>query len=687
MMPQRAWRTAVLVMIALSLRQSAAADTYFVPPAPIAVTLNAGDRVVSANIEFTRLYPPQKAYIQLAVLGTPLLATPHPQGALLLVKPGVEDAPMPAIEPVGTVRSTDLTAVAAILERSGIDRADISTSLSHAPSGETIGDVRVAVAPPTAAQFNSVASKIDAAIAAYHNIAGVGTIVQLSNCDAESKAIAAAKDRAAAVASILAHSARLSTGRLLQKNLRPKADASQYQTICGSQQARPPAYDWGPPASGSLRDYPVSIEGSVVFRAQPADSTLVPRQDFIESSITGDYYSTLVKRQFIIPESEPFVSALGRFSAVVQPDALVVEFGIPDIPSRSVPDHLLDTLVYAIYHTGVSNHAMLREGRNIFVRLTSNSQLARLQEQISTVARRDGNYPWNMSTVPFSAHCETIRSAVAAEAYHQAFRRAQIMSAQARLSLGAVIAVNDEGFHDGAVCGYGKNASLRSLVEAIKQSPDVVERLGSGATFSCEVAVAWRLKGVDAAPRSASLPQPAPPYAYSTTYQPFITNGEGVLGDAKAAVRPTQAFLSMPPQQQITPALSHYFKNLWWEQSGGGVDHAGELRVFEPKRVKTALSELRKSGIVVDHVQFRSAGCEEAQASALREATQLALARAGSRPLQALIDQGSMYRPGFSICGLRTDVGSFGMYVGGSYTGYDTAEYSIEESVLAVTGK
>lgn len=656
------------------------------PSAPVAVALSAQQRAVSANAELTRTYSPQNIYIQLAVLGAPTLATPVPNEGSFLVKPGIEDAPMPMLTPLGTVRSTDLATVVAILEAHGIRRADVTTNLPHATNGP-IGELRVAVQPATRSQFNSIASKVGAAIAEYHNIVGTGTIVQLSNCDAQTETVNAALDKAAAVASILANSAHLSPGALLRNNLHPNVGSSQYQTICGSQEAASPVYDWGAPMSGSLGDYPVSIEGGVVFQAQPVKTSPVPNQHFIESADDSAYDSTVVSHQFIIPDSEPFVSAQGQFRAVVTTDTTVAEFVIAEVPSRPIPAHLLEAIVSAIRSTGLSNGAMMRDAQNIFVRLTSDDQFARLQGRVSTIVNKYGGYPLYTSTIPFLARCESVRNAVAGQAYHEALIRAKIMAGEARLKVGAVIAVSDAGFHDGAICGYGKSSSLKTLVDAIKKSPDDVVKLGPEPTFSSNIVVAWRLEGVDAAPRSASLSQPEPPYAYSTVNQAFTTRGEGVLGETKRMLRPTQAFLSLPLQQHTSPLLPRYFKDEWWEQSGNGIERAGELRGFGPERVKAVLAELRKSGVTPNGLQFRSAACEQVQAQALREATRLALSRAGSHPLQALIDQNPIYRPNFSICGLRRDLGSAGTYLGGSYTDYDTAEYSITERVLAVTGK
>ena len=72
---------------------------------------------------------------------------------------------------------------------------------------------------------------------------------------------------------------------------------------------------------------------------------------------------------------------------------------------------------------------------------------------------------------------------------------------------------------------------------------------------------------------------------------------------------------------------------------------------------------------------------------ALREATRTALARMGSRGLQALIDQGAIYHPSDAVCGLTNSISGSGDYVGGSYTNYYRVERSITQRVLIVSGE
>ena len=168
-------------------------------------------------------------------------------------------------------------------------------------------------------------------------------------------------------------------------------------------------------------------------------------------------------------------------------------------------------------------------------------------------------------------------------------------------------------------------------------------------------------------------------------YQAFATHGFGALGEAKREVAPTQAFVSLPFAMQLAPQARRRLKALRWEVTSGGADQAAELPFTELPQVEAAITRLRNAGTAPDHLQLRSTACAREQAAALREATLDAIARAGARPLRALVDQGSVYRPDASICGLSNNVGASGGYIGGSFTGYATAEYSIDERVLAVT--
>lgn len=682
-------RFCLILVILTALRQSVTADEYFIPPASIPTSLNTSDRAVSVNVAVQRSFPAQRVFIQLALIGTPkkrgVSAKMH------FVEPSAEDHP-PALQAIEIVTDSDLDRARHILERAGIPDDDISVRLAHAYDPKrAIGQILIAVTPPTTSRFDAVAKQIADLISQYPYIRGAGIVVARGTCDAERFTSRIARREAKHRAAILARAGGFTIGAVMRSDVWfVDRYPAQYQTICGGEKPSIPRIDVGPTEPGSLGAYQVSVNLGVVFRMLSGHSSPIPKSRFLEMADLAADLQPLISHRFVIAGSEPFVSAQGQFSAVVRPDALVASFNVPDIPSETLPPHLIENLLAAVRMAGVKPTNILREHGTIYVRVRSGVELVKVRRRVEAIRDNDGKYPINFWAYQFVSHCNAVSTAVAAHAFAVALQRAKIMTAQAQVRMGPVIAFDDAGttLH-GAICGYGKRSPMRRLVQAAVQSSadGNIWPPGTGATFERSVVVAWRLKGVKALPRGRSSPAFAAPFAYSTIDEAFLTSGNGVLGSAKEALAPTQTFISLPMAQPITPLLRGYARAFWWETGPGGPDRAAQLWVSDPGKVKAALQRLRASGVAVSHLLFHAGNCEQARNEALREATRTALARMGSRGLQALIDQGAIYHPSDAVCGLTNSISGSGDYVGGSYTNYDRVERSITQRVLIVSGE
>lgn len=117
------------------LHQSAAADIYLIPPEPVQVYLQPGERAISARADVYEALKPQRAYIQLAVLGKPVYVTPPPTHKGRLVYAGTEDpTPAPPLQAVTPVDENDIAAAMRIVTAAGIPPEDVT---AVAPAGRT----------------------------------------------------------------------------------------------------------------------------------------------------------------------------------------------------------------------------------------------------------------------------------------------------------------------------------------------------------------------------------------------------------------------------------------------------------------------------------------------------------------------------------------------------------------------
>jgi hypothetical protein len=177
-------RTALIAVALAGVAGALAfADIYNVPPQPIRLHLTSGTPVVAVSSSVDRRFPAQRAFIQLAVVGTPVLRTPPPvaqdtHGALL-VKPGVEDPTPVPLRALSAVTVNDMQLARRILLRAGIPAASLHVrSPGVADAGRGIGQILVAVEPLTDATYNALATKISGLIASYPEIEAGGLIVE-----------------------------------------------------------------------------------------------------------------------------------------------------------------------------------------------------------------------------------------------------------------------------------------------------------------------------------------------------------------------------------------------------------------------------------------------------------------------------------------------------------------------------
>lgn len=639
-----------------ALGPSAAADTYLVPPAPVSVSLRAGERALSVHAGAIKTRTPQRVYIELAMIGPPIRVM-HAGSTSLVDFGGEEDAGPPALKAAAPVGINDLTAVRNILQARGISPNDIHVSLSADERGR-IGEIIVAVTPATASRFRALASTVASILAEYPNIRGAGTIVGMNDCSERDAAFAEATKRATAHAIALGRTVGFTSGAFFRNDEHTISEDNYHRTFCGAEALPRPQFDLGAPAS-TLGPYQVGVEGGLAFHIVLAGRTPASAIHFLETSAVTPFTSALAAHQFVIANDEPFVSTQGRFSGVVPADAIVAVYKRSDS---------IANLHAAIKSVGLPASSLYRDEHAIYVRLRNEEDTAKIA--------RSAFAP--VFVYRFIDDCSAIEEAAASQAFRRARLRAETMASATHMRIGALIAVADTGSGSGAICGYGKSSTLRVLVRAISPAAGAEILPGSGATFAQTIAVAWHLIDVVPASRATAVPTLAPPYEYGTLNEAFLTRGVGVLGSSTRSLRPTSRLVSVPVMRPDSRAFEQRIQRPRPQNSDGMTDLVGDLRPSDPPDAPTTVG--------ADHLLYWSDECSAIQSEALRSATADAIAHMGRATVQAIIDQGPVYAPSASICGLRNSVSQSGLYVGGLLKDYDKIQWSVTQRVLVVTG-
>lgn len=503
---------------------SAHADIYFMPPSPERVVLQSGRAIVAVNASALQVYPANRAFFQLAVVAKPSPVPLLPPGSPHLIKFGVEDpTPMP-IRPISAVSNDDLRFARALLERSGIAPKLITTRLTA--TANAVGQVLVAIDPPTAASSALLQGKIESVTAEYPQILPAGTIVMRTACDAEKRVEAIATTQAQTTAAILADAAGLARGSLVSN--RPwHADEDNYglQVTCrGGLPTLPASVAYL--AELRARAYPVSVDRAMTFALREA--THASRVHPARSSGTAFVENRLVWQQVIVPDDEPFVSAQGQASVHVVPAGFVAVFHEAPTPQQhhAAP---FQELLAALRSAGIKPANILQTGDAIYAKVRSQAALAPVWKR---TAKPPLSGTFELAIDPFVSNCRAIRAQVTAAAFARAKTRALTMASEAHARVSDVLAIVDAGQTVGALCGYDAATPVQRLARAA-QALDPVWPPGSGATFASAMVVAWRLH-LKPVQRARSWPKLALAYAFSSTIdEAFTTRGDGVMGDAR----------------------------------------------------------------------------------------------------------------------------------------------------------
>lgn len=504
----------------------ARADIYFIPPPVIRVALSAARPVVAVNASVLRVFPAQRAYLQLAVVGKPSPEpTPSP-GVARLVMPGPEEATPTPIRPLTTVTRDDVRSATALLERAGIPAGAITARI---PEGtNSAGQILVAIDPLTPRNSALLEAAIASAIAWYPQIVPADTVVMRTHCDAEANVAKIARSQARATAALLARAAGFAAGRVVRD--RPWYDDAydaRLQVMCAK--ATPSL----PQAVNDLEDlraraYPVTVNRSISFslRSQRQKRTV---QD-ADSPATAFVENRLVSQQLVVPDDEPFVSAQGQDAVKVTPAGFVAVFHVAS-GSQRAEGVVFKMLAAALRSAGVKRGDVLASNDAMYAKMPSYAMLSALWHSAAWRALAgslEADYD------PFVSNCDAIRAKVTQTAFEHAHTRALIMASQAHVRIGGVLAIVDAGQTVGAICGYGASAPIQRLARAAERL-DPVWPPGTGATFGSALVAAWQLH-VAPAPRAQTWPQLASPYAFNSTIdEAFTTRGAGVIGYAPEA--------------------------------------------------------------------------------------------------------------------------------------------------------
>ena len=512
----------------LVLHLTASADIYVLPPQPVPVVLRTGEQAIAVNVDANAAFTPDRAAIVLGVAGTPVYEPPPKADGPYLVKPGVEDAPLPVLHAQGAVRQSDLDVVRNLLVRGGVPAGAISTSFALAADQKLpIGKVTVEVDPATGGQYDAIATKIARAIADYSNIAQTSSIFAMNTCADKQLLLATAARQAEADAEIAGAAAGFAAGAVRRNDERIDTDAPQFQVLCGGEREAPPQYDFGRPSQGAFVGYRLDVAGGLVFSLKPAKPPSASQMTLQEASTAAP--APLISHAFIVPDNEPFVSAQGSYSARVAADAGVDSVSVPGASGQTIPPRVRNLIEKTVMAAVPAGH-VLSTGAAWYVRIQSDAEELRLKDQVAAVGSKDAPFAPYVAQFRFVENCAGVKRAVAAEAYARALERARIMASQAHVRMGPLIAIDDAGSRTGAICGFGARTPLRDLVRAIELQPPGPIAQYDG-TVARTFAIAWRL---NVAPhrRAGSVPDFAPPYAFSTINQAFITHGAGRLGAA-----------------------------------------------------------------------------------------------------------------------------------------------------------
>lgn len=529
------------LIVALGARASA--DTYFVPPTPVPVWLAAGQQVISVNAEVVRSFPAQRAYIQLAVVGTPtFVATPAPNVGATLVKPPVEDPTSPPLRPLQPVTQADVDKARDALIQGGVPDGTITTAILPAAQHNSIGRVLVSVAPVTAQQFDRLAHAVFEVTKRFPEIRLAGTVLERERCDAQRATASAALAAADARATILANASGVRAGPPIRSDAWYGADSPfAFQLLCAGQHPRmPPAEVW----SGGLPNAPYDVMDNrgVLYDFRTASKSPMRSVHFEHTQNSADI-GALFAHQFRIPWNEPFVGAFGQFKTAVRPDFVVAVFSVSQAPGGEVARATWGDVDRAIRHSKIGVSDIMRTDTQLYARMPSYSAFLSLQHATADLPARYASADLHVAGVPILVKCDAVRTAVASQAFAAARSRALAMAAAAHVRLGPLFAVNDAGETVQTLCGYTARSPMSDIVRAIAQH--AANFTDSHAVFSTALAAAWHLN-VPASRRGSAGPN-APPYPASPAYAPFSTPGDGAYGSGTTMQAATADALRQVP--------------------------------------------------------------------------------------------------------------------------------------------
>jgi hypothetical protein len=658
--------TWIILFLAASVAGHVRADIYMVIGSPRPIDVRAGETIVAAQASAAASAPPQHVFIQLALLGPIVTVRADPENRRRFL-PTIEDCPSwlvpKAIPPVTTLQ---LAQAQQFLEHLGFTSTAVATRLFDLPGKScnpgspgvpaTIGQILLDVEPADLAHLQNAVDTISAAIRSVPNLAPAGVVLRRDACDVEDRALLQARSESKRWAQMLAQTAGLTLTQWkvnhgsLDLNLSPNG----LQQLCAGAQ---PIIS---PEHGGLNrfmTYSVWAHVAVAADANPARkvaSITLPR--FVESSTTfGLYGQGILQNGFRIPTNIPFVSAQGVFRALIVPDVTLEMFSVPGNNPQAY--FMLERLAAALRRRDISyDDIRLHKAPwpYLVVRIRATTE-----QIIDDVYRAANNTQIWRGYEVFVRDCDLASQEVAQRAFALAEDRAETISSAAGLHKGRLIALDDGGQMQDAICGYDSKATTNTLDSAAAHYQHFSGRF---AEFGSAVAAAWELAGASVASSGTNTLTFAPPFAETNINESFITTGASVLGSATVPARFTRAYVVV---------------------GAGSVTRLVRLPRPDPASAKQAITRMRAQGALLDHLLFRDDQCAQEDMGALKLAVADGLRKIRPAPVHAILDQGIVYSPEKSICGL----GSEGGYnIAGSYSDYDRVPYTITHRILVVKG-